>query len=70
MLTTGADDTSFAGDGTIIKVSGYHHRWLAGDYNLEIGLFRGGYHGGYLENIGVLARETSKPKCINHHPHL
>ena len=26
----------------IIKVSGHQHKWLAGGYNLEIGLFRGG----------------------------
>ena len=39
MLTTGADDTSFASAGTMIKVLGYQHRWLAGGYDLEIGHF-------------------------------
>ena len=25
------------------RVKGHQHRWLAGGYDLEIGLFRGGY---------------------------
>ena len=32
LLTTGTDDS---GAQAIIKVLGYHHRWLAGGYNLE-----------------------------------
>ena len=36
LLTSGADDHS------MIKVNGRQHWWLAGGYDLEIGLFRGG----------------------------
>ena len=39
LLTTGADDPSLAGARAIIKVSDNQHRWLAGDYDLEIGHF-------------------------------
>ena len=34
--------------GEIIKVLGHQYQWLAGGYDLEIGLFRNGQHGGYL----------------------
>ena len=34
-----------AGAQAIIKVSDHQHWWLAGGYDLEIGLFRGGYYG-------------------------
>ena len=30
------------GTRALIKVLGHQHRWLAGDYDLEIGHFRGG----------------------------
>ena len=36
---TGADDPSLAGARKIIKVMGHQHRWLAVDYDLEIGHF-------------------------------
>ena len=39
LLTTGIDDPSLTGAQVIIKVSGHHHRWLAGGYDLEIGHF-------------------------------
>ena len=39
LLTTGADDSSFASAQVIIKVSGYQYWWLAGGYDLEIGHF-------------------------------
>ena len=39
LLTTSADEPSFADIRTIIKVSGHQHRWLAGGYELEIGHF-------------------------------
>ena len=35
-------DNALAGAEAIIKVSGNQHRRLAGDYDLEIGHFRGG----------------------------
>ena len=47
MLTTGAETTftliiTIAGARVIIKVLGHQHRWLAGGYNRETGLFGGG----------------------------
>ena len=39
LLTTVADDSSFAGAWVIIKVSGHQYRWLALGYDLEIGHF-------------------------------
>ena len=39
LLTTGTDDPSLAGAQVIIRVSDHQHRWLAGDYGLEIGYF-------------------------------
>ena len=42
MLTTGADDPSLAGTRAIINVSGHQHRWLAGGYDLEKDILRGG----------------------------
>ena len=41
-----------AGTREIIKESGHQYRWLAGGYDLEIGHFRSGYHGGYLVHRG------------------
>ena len=38
--TTDADDLSAAR--VIIKQKGHQHQWLAGGYDLEIGLFKGG----------------------------
>ena len=38
-LTTGP---SLAGAHVAIKVLGHQHWWLAGGYDLEVGLFRGG----------------------------
>ena len=39
LLTTGADDpSSLAGTRVITKVLHYQYRWLAGGYDLEIGL--------------------------------
>ena len=59
LLTTGTDDPSLlAWAQAIIKVSGHQHQWLAGGYDLEIGLFRGGLHGGYLVNSGFFAQCT------------
>ena len=48
LLTTGIDDPSLAGAWVIIKVSGHQHWWLAGGWDLEVGLFASGWHGGYL----------------------
>ena len=39
MLMTHTIIITFAGAWAIIKVSGHQHRWLAGDYDLEIGIF-------------------------------
>ena len=48
LLTTSTDSPSLAGNRAIIncKVKGHQHQWLAGGYDLEIGIFRGGQHGG------------------------
>ena len=40
----------------IIKVKSHQHRWLAGNYDLEIEHFRGGLHGGYLVDSGFFAQ--------------
>ena len=48
LLATGANDPSLTGTRAIIKVLVHQYRWLAGGYDQEIGIFRGGYHGGYL----------------------
>ena len=37
-----SDDTYLAGARSIIKVSGHQYQWLAGGYDLEIGIFRSG----------------------------
>ena len=42
LLTTGTDDPSLTGTCAIIKASGHRYWWLAGGYDLEMGLFRGG----------------------------
>ena len=42
LLTIGIDDPSLAGILSIIKASGDQYQWLAGGYDLEIGLFRSG----------------------------
>ena len=39
MPTTITDDPSLAGARVIIQMSGHQYRWLAGDYDLEIGHF-------------------------------
>ena len=39
LLTTGTDDPLLGGAWAIIKVWGHQYRWLAGDYDLEIGHF-------------------------------
>ena len=39
LLTTGTDDLSLVDAQAIIKVSGHQYQWLAGGYDLEIGLF-------------------------------
>ena len=39
LLSTGTDDLSLAGSWAMIKVSGHQYWWLAGGYDLEIGLF-------------------------------
>ena len=45
LLTTSTDDPSLiialASNRVIIKVLGNQHQWLAGGYDLEIGLLRG-----------------------------
>ena len=50
MLTTGTDDPTliiaWVLARMIIKVKGQQYRWLACGYDLEIGHFRSGYHGG------------------------
>ena len=38
----------------VIKVLGHQYQWLAGGYDLEIGLFRGGYHDGHPVDSGFL----------------
>ena len=40
LLTTGTNGPLLAGTRVIIKMSGYHYRWLAGGYDLEIGHFK------------------------------
>ena len=42
LLTLGTSDWSLIGAKVIIKVSGYQYWWLAGGYDLEIGLFISG----------------------------
>ena len=42
LLTTGTDDPSIAGARVIIKVSGDQSQWLAGGYDLGIGIVRSG----------------------------
>ena len=39
---------------TLAGVSGHQHRRLAGGYDLKIGLFRSGWHGGYLVDSNFL----------------
>ena len=39
LLTTSTDDPSLAGARAIIKSLGHQYWWLAGGYDLEIGLF-------------------------------
>ena len=50
LLTTSADGSTLiitkVSVTVIIKVSGHQPRWLTGGNDLEIGHFRGGYHGG------------------------
>ena len=43
LLTTGTDDPLLTGARAISRMSGHQYRWLAGGYDLEIGLFRSGY---------------------------
>ena len=38
-ITTGTDDPLLTGNWAVIKASGHQVRWLAGGYDLEIGLF-------------------------------
>ena len=44
LLTTGTDDPSLAATSAwaIINVSGHQYQWLAGGYDLNLGLFRNG----------------------------
>ena len=48
LLTTGTDDRRLnliiteRQQGLISKVSGHQYQWLAGGYDLEVGLFRSG----------------------------
>ena len=42
LITTSTDDPSLAGAWAIIKVSGHQYQWLAGGYDLEKDIFRGG----------------------------
>ena len=56
VLTIGTDDPSLAGARAIIKVSGHQYWWLEGGYDLEVGLFRSGRHGGYLVYSGFFAQ--------------
>ena len=39
LVTDGTDASWLVGAQVMIKVSGHHHRWLAGGYNLEIEYF-------------------------------
>ena len=65
MLTTGTDDPSLAGTWAIIKVLGHQQQWLAGGYDLELGLFRGGWHGGYLVDSGLFLRSVSSNAVLD-----
>ena len=47
----------------IIKVKGHQYRWLAGGYDLEIGHFTSGLHGGYLVDSGLLRSEHTSTKA-------
>ena len=58
LLTTGTDDPTLwlSASYMIIKVMGHQYWSLAGGYDLEIGLLRSGYHGGYLVDSGFFAQ--------------